>query len=139
ALVEHTSRYIPSMMLYALLKAQTDVVLSHSVVASEYNYTRPVIDDSTVLEITEGRHPVIERRLPPGEPYIANSLTLDCDDTQVMMITGPNMSGKSALLRQTALITLMAQTGCYVPAQKARIGLVDKIFTRVGASDNLSL
>lgn len=138
ALVEHTSRYIPAMKLNALLMAQTDVVLSHSVVASEYNYTRPVIDDSTVLEITEGRHPVIERRLPPGEPYIANSLTLDCDDTQVMMITGPNMSGKSALLRQTALITLMAQTGCYVPAQKARIGLVDKIFTRVGASDNIS-
>lgn len=138
ALVEHTSRYIPAMKLNALLMAQTDVVLSHAVAASEYNYTRPVIDDSTVLEITEGRHPVIERRLPPGEPYIANSLTLDCDDTQVMMITGPNMSGKSALLRQTALITLMAQTGCYVPAQKARIGLVDKIFTRVGASDNIS-
>ena len=138
ALVEHTSRYIPAMKLNALLMAQTDVVLSHAVAASEYNYTRPVIDDSHVLEITEGRHPVIERRLPPGEPYIANSLTLDCDDTQVMMITGPNMSGKSALLRQTALITLMAQTGCYVPAQKARIGLVDKIFTRVGASDNIS-
>ena len=138
ALVEHTSRYIPAMKLNALLMAQTDVVLSHAVAASEYNYTRPVIDDSTVLEITEGRHPVIERRLPPGEPYIANSLTLDCDETQVMMITGPNMSGKSALLRQTALITLMAQTGCYVPAQKARIGLVDKIFTRVGASDNIS-
>ncbi|MBO5028426.1 MAG: DNA mismatch repair protein MutS [Muribaculaceae bacterium] len=138
ALVEHTSRYIPAMKLNALLMAQTDVVLSHAVAASEYNYTRPVIDDSTVLEITEGRHPVIERRLPPGEPYIANSLTLDCDETQVMIITGPNMSGKSALLRQTALITLMAQTGCYVPAQKARIGLVDKIFTRVGASDNIS-
>ena len=138
ALVEHTSRYIPAMKLNALLMAQTDVVLSHAVAASEYNYTRPVIDDSTVLEITDGRHPVIERRLPPGEPYIANSLTLDCDETQVMMITGPNMSGKSALLRQTALITLMAQTGCYAPAQKARIGLVDKIFTRVGASDNIS-
>ncbi len=96
------------------------------------------MDDSLVLDITEGRHPVIERRLPPGEPYISNSLTLDCDRTQIMMITGPNMSGKSALLRQTALIALMAQAGSFVPAQAAHIGVVDKIFTRVGASDNIS-
>ena len=98
-----------------------------------------MVDDSLTLSITEGRHPVIERRLPAGEPYISNSVELDCDKTQVMMITGPNMSGKSALLRQTALITLMAQIGSFVPAQAARIGFVDRIFTRVGASDNISL
>lgn len=139
ALVEHTALYIPTMQRNAGYMAYTDVMLSHSITASQYRYVRPKIDESHVLEITEGRHPVIERQLPPGEPYITNSLTLDSDDTQIMMITGPNMSGKSALLRQTALITLMAQMGSFVPAQKARIGLVDKIFTRVGASDNISL
>lgn len=97
------------------------------------------MDDSLSISITEGRHPVIERELPPGEPYITNSVSLDNEGTQIMMITGPNMSGKSALLRQTALIVLMAQTGSFVPAESARIGVVDKIFTRVGASDNISL
>ncbi|MDE6855075.1 MAG: hypothetical protein K2J34_01245 [Muribaculaceae bacterium] len=98
----------------------------------------PVVDDSTSLEIIEGRHPVIEKRLPPGEPYISNTVRLDCDRNQIMMITGPNMSGKSALLRQTALIVIMAQMGSFVPAESARIGIVDKIFTRVGASDNIA-
>lgn len=125
--------------------AVADCLLSFADVAADYNYVRPVVDDSTVLEIEEGRHPVIERTLPPGEPYISNSLTLDSstDESgrkgcQIMMITGPNMSGKSALLRQTALITLMAQVGSFVPAKSAHVGIVDKIFTRVGASDNIS-
>lgn len=121
-----------------------DCLLGFADVAADYNYVRPVVDESTVLNIREGRHPVIERTLPPGESYISNSLVLDSSrdedrqGCQVMMITGPNMSGKSALLRQTALITLMAQTGSFVPAEEAHIGIVDKIFTRVGASDNIS-
>ena len=125
--------------------AVLDCLLGFADLANDYNYTRPVVDESTLLEIKEGRHPVIERRLPPGESYISNSLILDSsfeesgkDGCQIMMITGPNMSGKSALLRQTALITLMAQVGSFVPAQSAHIGVVDKIFTRVGASDNIS-
>ena len=125
--------------------ATTDCLLGFAEVAADYNYVRPVVDESTVLDITEGRHPVIERTLPPGESYIANSLVLDSSlnegerqGCQVMMITGPNMSGKSALLRQTALITLLAQIGSFVPAQAAHIGIVDKIFTRVGASDSIS-
>ena len=122
----------------AAVAAYVDCLLAFTLAASEYRYCRPQIDDSLKIEITAGRHPVIERRLPPGEPYIANSVTLDNDTQQVMMITGPNMSGKSALLRQTALIVLMAQMGCFVPAEKARIGIVDKVFTRVGASDNIS-
>ena len=129
----------------SLQVAVADCLLGFSEVASDYNYVRPKVDDSTILEIEEGRHPVIERTLPPGESYISNSLVLDStieDENrkgcQVMMITGPNMSGKSALLRQTALITLLAQTGSFVPAKKAHIGIVDKIFTRVGASDNIS-
>ena len=137
-LVAAVSESIGSMQRNASVVAQTDCLLSYATCAAEYNYSRPTVDDSLVLDITEGRHPVIERRLPPGEPYISNSLTLDCDRTQIMMITGPNMSGKSALLRQTALIALMAQAGSFVPAQAARIGVVDKIFTRVGASDNIS-
>lgn len=122
----------------AAVAAYVDCLLAFTLAAAEYRYCRPQIDDSLKIEITAGRHPVIERRLPPGEPYIANSVTLDNDTQQVMMITGPNMSGKSALLRQTALIVLMAQMGCFVPAEKARIGIVDKVFTRVGASDNIS-
>ena len=125
--------------------ATADCLLSFAEIAADNNYVRPLVDDSTLLEITEGRHPVIEKTLPPGEPYISNSLKLDSsfeDDEnkvcQIMMITGPNMSGKSALLRQTALITLLAQIGSFVPAQEAHIGIVDKIFTRVGASDNIS-
>ena len=125
--------------------AVADCLLGFASVAVDYNYVRPVVDESTVLDIKEGRHPVIERTLPPGESYISNSLILDSttedgerEGCQVMMITGPNMSGKSALLRQTALITLLAQVGSFVPALSARIGIVDKIFTRVGASDNIS-
>ena len=105
-------------MRNAAIAAEVDVYLSMAAVAEDYRYVRPVIDDSLTLEITEGRHPVIERRLPPGEAYVANSLKLDCDGRQIMMITGPNMSGKSALLRQTALIALMAQTGSFVPARQ---------------------
>ena len=129
----------------SLAVAITDVLLGFADIATDFNYTRPVVDESTVLDIKEGRHPVIERTLPPGESYISNSLVLDSsteenerEGCQVMMITGPNMSGKSALLRQTALITLLAQVGSFVPAQAAHIGIVDKIFTRVGASDNIS-
>lgn len=118
--------------------AYTDCLLSFADTAEAYGYVRPVVDDSMTLSITEGRHPVIERSLPPGESYISNSVELDSDKNQILMLTGPNMSGKSALLRQTALIVLLAQTGSFVPAQAARIGLVDKIFTRVGASDNIS-
>lgn len=132
-------RFIPQMQSVARGATYVDVLLSLATAAERYRYVRPVVDDSLTLSITEGRHPVIERRLPPGEPYIANSLELDCDKTQIMMITGPNMSGKSALLRQTALIALMAQMGSFVPASAAHVGLVDKIFTRVGASDNISL
>lgn len=138
-LLADAGRDIGRLQRNASLLASLDCLLSSALAAAAYNYTRPMVDDSTVLDITGGRHPVIERRLPPGEPYISNSLTLDCDKTQIMMITGPNMSGKSALLRQTALIALMAQTGSFVPAEAARIGVVDKIFTRVGASDNISL
>jgi len=108
-------------------------------VARQNNYIRPGINNSDVIDIKNGRHPVIERQLPPDQPFIANDVYLDNNTQQIMIITGPNMAGKSALLRQTALITLMAQTGCFVPADTAKIGLVDKIFTRVGASDNISL
>ena len=118
--------------------AVADCLLSFAEIAREYAYVRPEIDDSDTLSITDGRHPVIERFMPPGESYIANSVTLDRDKRQIMMITGPNMSGKSALLRQTALIALMAQTGSFVPAREVRMGVVDKIFTRVGASDSIS-
>ena len=108
-------------------------------VSIENRYNRPVVDDSLEIRLTEARHPVIEKQLPPGEPYISNSVELSNEGTQIMMITGPNMSGKSALLRQTALNVIMAQIGCFVAADSARIGVVDKIFTRVGASDNISL
>ena len=131
-------RLIPDMQSNSRAAEQTDCLLSLAIAADLYNYVRPEVNDSMTLSIKGGRHPVIERRLPAGEPYIANDVKLDCDKTQVMMITGPNMAGKSALLRQTALITLMAQIGSFVPAQAAKIGYVDKIFTRVGASDNIS-
>lgn len=137
-LLEGALTFIPSIQRNATATANVDCFHSMAQAAEEYRYVRPVVDDSLTISITEGRHPVIERRLPAGEPYISNSVELDSDTNQILMITGPNMSGKSALLRQTALITLMAQTGSFVPAEAARIGIVDKIFTRVGASDNIS-
>lgn len=138
-LIQGLIRFIPEMQRMATGAEYIDCLLSLAVAAERYRYVRPTVDDSLTMSITDGRHPVIERRLPAGEPYIANSVLMDCDKTQIMMITGPNMSGKSALLRQTALIALMAQIGSFVPASAAKIGLVDKIFTRVGASDNISL
>jgi DNA mismatch repair protein MutS len=131
--------YIPTIQVNANLIAQTDCLLSFAKTAKENKYIRPEIHDSDVLKIKGGRHPVIEKQLPLGESYIANDVYLDSDKQQIIVITGPNMAGKSALLRQTALITLMAQAGSFVPAESAQIGLVDKIFTRVGASDNISL
>jgi DNA mismatch repair protein MutS len=131
--------YIPPIQLNSSLIARLDCLHSFAVVSAENNYVRPVMDDSLNLDIREGRHPVIEKQLPLGEAYIPNDLFLDTEDQQIIILTGPNMSGKSALLRQTALIVLMAQTGCFVPAKEATIGIVDKIFTRVGASDNISL
>ena len=138
-LVYALSEYIAAIQLNAGLLARIDCLLSFSACAREYHYNRPEINESTVLEIKAGRHPVIERQLPVGEQYIANDLYLDQEDQQIIILTGPNMAGKSALLRQTALIVLMAQMGSYIPADAAKIGLVDKIFTRVGASDNISL
>ena len=130
--------YIPMIQLDARLAARLDVLLCFSTVSKENNYTKPTINEGTALDIKGGRHPVIEQQLPPGEPYIANDVFLDNTKQQIIIITGPNMSGKSALLRQTALIVLMAQMGCFVPARRADIGIVDKVFTRVGASDNIS-
>ncbi len=138
-LVADTGAYIPALQLNASMLARLDVLLGFTRAAAEGRYCRPAVDDSLTLSLTEARHPVIERELPPGEPYIANSLELDNDATQIMMITGPNMSGKSALLRQTALNVIMAQCGSFVAADAARIGVVDKVFTRVGASDNIAL
>ena len=137
-LVQDIQQFIPQIQLDANIIAQLDCLLSFAKVAEEQNYVRPVIDDSDVIDIHQGRHPVIETQLPLGEQYIPNDVYLDTKRQQIMMITGPNMAGKSALLRQTALIVLLAQIGCYVPAESARVGLVDKIFTRVGASDNLA-
>ena len=130
--------YIAMIQLNARLTARIDVLLCFATVSEENGYVKPIINEGTALDIKGGRHPVIERQLPPGEPYIANDVYLDNKKQQIIIITGPNMSGKSALLRQTALIVLMAQMGCFVPARKADIGIVDKIFTRVGASDNIS-
>ncbi|MDE6116543.1 MAG: DNA mismatch repair protein MutS, partial [Duncaniella sp.] len=138
-LVNRLCDYIPAILLDAQLVAQLDVYNSLTRVALENRYNRPVVDDSLDISIVEGRHPVIEKELPPGEPYITNTVNLSNTGTQVMMITGPNMSGKSALLRQTALNVLLAQIGSFVAAESAHIGVVDKIFTRVGASDNISL
>lgn len=137
-LVAAVAQYTQAIQLNAALTGRLDCLLSLTRVAIENRYCRPTVDDSFDIEIVEGRHPVIERELPPGEPYIANTVRLSNTGTQVMMITGPNMSGKSALLRQTALSVLMAQIGSFVAADSARIGIVDKIFTRVGASDNIS-
>ena len=138
-LVLSLADYIPNIQINANLVARLDCLLSFAKVAQQNKYVRPDINDSLVLDIKQGRHPVIEKHLPLGESYIANDVLLDNESQQIIMITGPNMAGKSALLRQTALITLMAQIGCFVPAESASIGLVDKIFTRVGASDNISV
>ena len=137
-LVGAVSEFVEPIQLDASLVARLDCLVSFADIALKYNYTRPTIDDSYVLDIKDGRHPVIEQLMPVGESYIANDVYLDKDKQQIIVITGPNMSGKSALLRQTALIVLMAQMGSFVPASSARIGMVDKIFTRVGASDNIS-
>jgi DNA mismatch repair protein MutS len=131
--------YIPPVQLNSTLVGKLDCLQSFALLSAENNYVRPILDDSMVLDISDGRHPVIEKQLPAGESYVPNDLLLDTEEQQIIILTGPNMSGKSALLRQTALIVLMAQTGCFVPAKAARIGMVDKIFTRVGASDNISL
>jgi DNA mismatch repair protein MutS len=138
-LVIALAEFIPAIQVDANQIARIDCLLSFANVARDYRYVRPVVEDSDVIDIRQGRHPVIERQLPAGEPYIANDVMLDSEQQQIIIITGPNMAGKSALLRQTALITLMAQMGCFVPADSARIGMVDKIFTRVGASDNISV
>ena len=137
-LIDRLCAHVAAIRANAAAAGAVDAALSLANVAEDYKYIRPRVDDSMSLSITAGRHPVIERRLPPGEPYIANDLLLDGDKTQIIMLTGPNMSGKSALLRQTALIAIMAQMGSFVPAQAAEIGIIDKIFTRVGASDNIS-
>lgn len=139
SLTESLIEYIPAIQANAGIIARADCLLSYANVAQQNRYMRPEINETDVIDIKEGRHPVIERQLPPDEPFIANDVYLDRDSQQIIIITGPNMAGKSALLRQTALITLMAQTGSFVPAESAKIGLVDKIFTRVGASDNISL
>ena len=138
-LVTWITQFIEPVQTNAHIIAQLDCLRSYATLAQENNYCRPELDDSFELEITEGRHPVIEKQLPISEPYIANDTYLDRDSQQMIMITGPNMSGKSAILRQTALIVLLAQMGSFVPAQAARIGIVDRIFTRVGASDNISM
>jgi DNA mismatch repair protein MutS len=137
-LVEETNAYIQPVQHNAQLIARLDCLLSFAKTAEQHHYARPELDDSTLIDIRGGRHPVIETQLPVGEQYIPNDVYLDNEDVQIILITGPNMAGKSALLRQTALITLMAQMGSFVPAESARIGLVDKVFTRVGASDNIS-
>ena len=138
-LVMSMQEFIPQIQIDANLLARLDCLLSLAKAAEEHRYVRPTVDSTGVIDITAGRHPVIETQLPPGESYVPNDIHLDPDGQQIMIITGPNMAGKSALLRQTALIVLLAQIGSFVPAEAAKIGLVDKIFTRVGASDNISL
>ena len=138
-LVLALTEYIPPIQMNANLIGRIDCLLSFAKAAEANKYIRPVVSDSDKIDIKGGRHPVIEKQLPLGEPYIANDVYLDDEKQQIIIITGPNMAGKSALLRQTALITLMAQIGCFVPAESAHIGIVDKIFTRVGASDNISV
>ena len=138
-LVTDMAEFVPQIQINANIIARIDCLLSFAKAAEEHHYVRPVVADDALLEIQAGRHPVIETQLPVGEQYVPNDIKLDTQKQQIMIITGPNMAGKSALLRQTALITLMAQMGSFVPADSARIGLVDKIFTRVGASDNISL
>ena len=138
-LIQDMQPFIPQIQVNANLVAHLDCLLTFMKIALQQHYVRPTVDDSDVLDIHQGRHPVIETQLPIGEQYVPNDVKLDTEHQQIMMITGPNMAGKSALLRQTALIVLLAQIGCFVPAERARIGIVDKIFTRVGASDNISL
>lgn len=138
-LVMALAEFVPAIQINANQIARLDCLLSFASVAKANKYIRPVVADDDILDIHQGRHPVIEKQLPLGEKYIANDVYLDTEEQQIIIITGPNMAGKSALLRQTALITLMAQIGCFVPAESAHIGLVDKIFTRVGASDNISV
>ena len=138
-LVTDMAEFIPQIQINANIIARLDCLLSFAKAAEEHRYVRPFVADDCVLQIKAGRHPVIETQLPMGEEYVPNDIELDAEQQQIMIITGPNMAGKSALLRQTALITLMAQMGCFVPAESAHVGLVDKIFTRVGASDNISL
>ncbi|WP_299105961.1 DNA mismatch repair protein MutS [uncultured Tenacibaculum sp.] len=138
-LIQYIIQFVPQVQSNAQLVAQIDCLLSFATLAKENEYVRPTMDTTTDLEIKNGRHPVIEKQLPIGEEYVANSVLLNREDQQIIMITGPNMSGKSAILRQTALVVLLAQMGSYVPAEAARIGIVDKIFTRVGASDNISM
>ncbi|MFA6876893.1 MAG: DNA mismatch repair protein MutS, partial [Parabacteroides sp.] len=138
-LVLALAEYIPPIQMNANLIGRLDCLLSFAKAAESNHYIRPIVDESDVIDIKAGRHPVIEKQLPLGEPYIANDVYLDDEKQQIIIITGPNMAGKSALLRQTALITLMSQIGCFVPAESAHIGIVDKIFTRVGASDNISV
>ena len=137
-LIDKVSAYIKPIQHNATLMAELDCLLSFSEVAAENNYVRPEVDDSYELDIKNGRHPVVEKELPLEEEYVANDVYLDDKKQQIIILTGPNMSGKSALLRQTALIVLLGQMGSFVPAEKAHIGIVDKIFTRVGASDNIS-
>jgi DNA mismatch repair protein MutS len=137
-LINACGEFVAPIQLDASLVAKIDCLLSFATVAIKNNYVKPEVDDSYVIDIKEGRHPVIEQMMPLGEQYISNDVYLDREKQQIIIITGPNMSGKSALLRQTALIVLLAQIGCFVPAESARIGLVDKVFTRVGASDNIS-
>ena len=139
SLIKWAADYVPKLQENATMIGHIDCLLSFAIAAQEYRYNRPVVDDSMVIDIKQGRHPVIERQMPVGEQYVANDVYLDSDTQQIIILTGPNMAGKSALLRQTALITLMAQIGCFVPADSARIGITDKIFTRVGASDNISM
>ncbi|WP_438973757.1 DNA mismatch repair protein MutS, partial [Polaribacter sp.] len=138
-LLQYIIQFVDVVQENAQIIAKIDCLLSFSVLAVANNYVRPILDESTDLEIKNGRHPVIEKQLPIDQTYIANDVVLNRNQQQIIMITGPNMSGKSAILRQTALIVLLAQMGCYVPAQNAKIGIVDKIFTRVGASDNISM
>jgi DNA mismatch repair protein MutS len=138
ALIADVAQHIQPLLRNAHAVAYVDCLLSFSRIARERHYVRPTLDEGTLIDIKQGRHPVIETLMPVGEQYIPNDVRLDTEQQQIMMITGPNMAGKSALLRQTALIILMAQIGCYVPAESAHIGVVDKIFTRVGASDNIS-
>ncbi len=138
-LVMAIQEFIPQLQINATLLARLDCLLSFAKTAEEHRYIRPILDQTDVIDIKQGRHPVIETELPIDEQYVPNDILLDQDRQQIIIITGPNMAGKSALLRQTALIVLMAQIGCFVPAESARIGLVDKVFTRVGASDNISL
>lgn len=137
-LVAYALQYITPLQLNAAIIADIDCLHSFAVSAQEHRYVRPIVDESEVLDIKQGRHPVIETQMPPDESYVSNDVYLDTDKQQIIILTGPNMAGKSALLRQTALIALMAQVGCFVPADSARVGVVDKIFTRVGASDNIS-